>query len=260
MIEFTIDGNRVRTEKGRTILEESEKLGIKIPTLCHHKTLTPSGSCRLCIVEVTKGKRTRIVTSCNYPVEEGISVETETNRILQHRRLIMEFLLARCPEVPVLKDLAGGMGVTKTRFKKEDKDCILCGLCVRVCHEIIKAGAIDLVSRGTEEDVDTPFKSASESCIGCGACASLCPTGAIKVEDIKKERGFARWHTSLPLKKCRLCGKVIAPNAQIAYLRKKIELPDEIFETCADCKRKRYGRETVALTSHTCFQAKGEPK
>ena len=251
MVKFAIDGKKVEAEEGSTILKEAQKLGIEIPTLCYHPALTPIGSCRLCIVEVTKGKRTRIVTSCNYPVEEGIEVKTDTEKVLRQRRLTMELLLARCPQVEIVKKLARQMGVKKGRFKEEDNDCILCGHCVAVCEEIIGVGAIDFVNRGIDEEVDTPYQIASDVCIGCGACAFICPTGAIKLEDVKDKRKIERWHTSIPLQRCKVCGGVVGTQAQIQYLRKKIELPAEVFETCSECKRKRYAQEIVALGMST---------
>lgn len=247
MVAFVIDGKKVEAEECSTILKAAQKLGIDIPTLCYHPSLSPMGACRICIVEVIKGQRARIVTSCNFPVSEGIEVRTDSEKIQRQRKLLMEFLLARCPNVDIVKEMAKKMGVQKTRFKQEDSDCILCGMCVRVCEEIMGISAIDFVQRGVDEDVNTPYKIASDTCIGCGACAFICPTGAIKIEEIKDKRELKRWHTSLPLIKCKSCGASVGPKAQIEYLKKKITLPEESFELCSKCKRKRYGKEIIAL-------------
>jgi len=185
MITFKMNGNTVQGEEGQYILQVAQKYGIEIPTLCHHKALEPAGMCRLCTVEVFDGRRTRFVTACNYPIWEGMQVKTDTEAVHKGRKLLVELLLARCPEVPVLKELAKKYDIEKPRFKKENDDCILCGLCTRICERMGNA-AISLTGRGTEMKVDTPFHIQTEFCMGCGACASVCPTGHIKLEDITK--------------------------------------------------------------------------
>jgi heterodisulfide reductase subunit A len=185
MITFKLNGKTVQGEEGQYILQVAQKYGIEIPTLCYHKALEPAGMCRLCTVEVFDGRRTRFVTACNYPIWEGMEVKTDTEAVHKGRKLIVELLLARCPEVPILKDLAKKYGIEEPRFKKERDDCILCGLCTRICERMGNA-AISLTGRGTEMKVDTPFHIQTEFCMGCGACASVCPTGHIKLEDITK--------------------------------------------------------------------------
>ncbi len=182
MITLIIDNQKVNVKQGTTILKASEKLGIEIPTLCNHEGLAPYGACRLCVVEIIKEKENRIVAACSFPVEEGMKVLTNSDRILKRRKMIVEFLLARCPDVKVVRDLANKIGIKKPRFKPKNKDCILCGLCVRVCNEIVGIGAIGFVNRGKNLKVDTPFHLASDVCIGCGACSYVCPTGAIEME------------------------------------------------------------------------------
>jgi heterodisulfide reductase subunit A2 len=185
MITFKMNGKAVQGEEGQYILEVAQKYGIEIPTLCYHKALEPAGMCRLCTVELFDGRRTRFVTACNYPIWEGMEVKTDTEAVHKGRKLIVELLLARCPEVPLLKGLAKKYGIEEPRFKKEQDDCILCGLCTRICERMGNA-AISLTGRGTEMKVDTPFHIQTEFCMGCGACASVCPTGHIKLEDITK--------------------------------------------------------------------------
>jgi len=185
MITFKLNGKEVQGEEGQYILQVAEKYGIEIPTLCHHKALEPAGMCRLCTVELFDGRRTRFVTSCNYPIWEGMEVHTDTETIHQGRKLIVELLLARCPEVPIIKELAEKYGIDKPRFKTEDDDCILCGLCVRICERMGNS-AISLTGRGVEMKVDTPFHIQTDICMACGACASVCPTGHITLEKIKE--------------------------------------------------------------------------
>lgn len=180
MVKFTINGKLAEVPEGTTVLEASRKLGIAIPTLCFYEAVKPYGGCRLCLVEVTQGNRRQLTASCTYPVSEGIQVITESPEILEARRLVMDLLLSRCPEVPALQELARQLGVPEPTFAKGQDDCILCGKCVAVCNELQRAGAIGMVGRGAKKKVMTPFGEFSETCRTCGACAFVCPTGHIK--------------------------------------------------------------------------------
>jgi len=186
MISFKLNGKKVKGEEGQYILQVAEKYGVKIPTLCHHKALEPVGKCRLCTVELFDGRRTRFVTACNYPIWKGMEVFTDTEAVHQGRKLNVELLLARCPEVPILKELAEEYGIDEPRFKKEDDTCILCGLCTRICERMGNS-AISLTGRGVNMKVDTPFHRQTEVCMACGACASICPTGHITLDKIREE-------------------------------------------------------------------------
>jgi len=185
MVTFKLNGKTVQGEEGEYILQVAEKYGIEIPTLCHHKALEPAGMCRLCTVELFDGRRTRYVTACNYPIWDGMEVTTDSEGVHQGRKLIVELLLARCPDVPILKELAADYGIDEPRFAKESDTCILCGLCVRTC-ERMGANAISLAGRGVDMVVDTPFHIKTDACIACGACAAVCPTGHITLETIRE--------------------------------------------------------------------------
>lgn len=186
MISITIDGQPVEVEEGTTILEAAQRLGIHIPALCHHPALEPYGACRLCTVEIAYNGRSRLVTSCNYPIRWEMDVQTASEKVVKGRKLLAELLLARCPNAPKVQEIAASFGVTETRFEpgREDELCYLCGLCVRICEELIGQSAISFVGRGVDRAVGAPFLKFSDDCIACGACEFICPTGAIKLEDI----------------------------------------------------------------------------
>ena len=183
-ITLEINGKKVEAEEGVTVLEAAKSAGFDIPTLCYHEALEPYGACRLCTVEITSAGRPRLVTSCQYPVEEGLVVNTDTPQVIKARKMLVELMLARCPSVPKIQELAQEYGVDKPRFKVKEELCILCGLCSRMCEEVVGVSAINFHKRGFEREVTTPFAEISEACIGCGACAKVCPTGAIILEDI----------------------------------------------------------------------------
>lgn len=183
-VMLTIDGVKVKALKGAPIIEVARQIGVDIPALCYLNVLSPFGACRVCSVEITtSGGRKRIVTSCNYPAEEGLVVETKSERVMKIRRKILELLLVRCPKVFRIKNLASLYGVKESNLwvENESEDCILCGLCVRVCTELIGVSAINFANRGLERVVTTPYDEFSEDCIGCGACAIVCPTGSKRV-------------------------------------------------------------------------------
>ncbi len=197
-ITLKIDGLEVKAVEGTSILDVAKKLDINIPTLCHHPALEPFGACRVCSVEITDHRgRKKIVTSCNYPVSEGLVVDTKSDKVYRTRQLLLELLLARCPNVKRIQDLAREYGVEKPSFWVGDpeEDCILCGLCARVCEELVGVSAINFANRGVEREVTAPYHTISDDCVGCGACAIVCPTDSKKVrvntypmleEDIKE--------------------------------------------------------------------------
>ncbi|UCC65986.1 MAG: (2Fe-2S)-binding protein [Deltaproteobacteria bacterium] len=236
LVRFKIDGLEVEAERGSMLLPVALDYGFEIPHLCHHEAVSPYGACRLCLVEVTKNGRTRMTTSCTYPVEDVIEVSTDTDQIRRARRLLLELLLARSSRAELIQRVAKEAGVTETRFKAVDDDCILCGLCERVCREVVEANAISFVNRGDRKEVAPPFWDPM-ACIACGACVYICPTDCIKMEEKGDERTIVRWKRTLKMQKCKSCGKPFAPLFQLNWIIDKASLPKDFYDVCPVCKQ-----------------------
>jgi bidirectional [NiFe] hydrogenase diaphorase subunit len=242
MLSLTINGRKVQGEPGQYVLKVAQENGIEIPTLCNHESLEPYGACRLCLVEVTpKGRnRSRLVVSCAYPAEEGLDVKTDTPRVIENRKMVLELLLARCSENKVVKEMAAKYGIQKSSFKEnylEQNDCILCGQCVRVCNEIVGVSAISLVNRGVTKWAASPFFEPAPDCIGCGSCFYVCPTGAIKMEEKDGVRKLFNWKREFKLLQCESCGNYWIPDAQVEYMMRKAKLPRDFFRVCINCRK-----------------------
>ncbi len=203
-LDITINGRKVEAEKGETLLSASRRAGVFIPTLCHIEGMTPTGACRLCVVEIEG--RNGLAPSCATPAVAGMKIWTHSPRAVAARRTIVELLLARHPDDCLycsrhgscqLQDLAEELGVRRRRFPAEVQKsrldisspaiirdpakCILCGKCVRVCEEVQGVGAIDFSGRGSETRIATAFDQGMNvsSCVYCGQCVRACPTGAL---------------------------------------------------------------------------------
>jgi heterodisulfide reductase subunit A len=255
MVTINIDATRIEIDEDTTILKAAEKAGIWIPTMCYSEYFEPYGVCRLCSVEVVRGKRSRVVTACNYPVREGITVLTNSEKVKWIRKIIMELTFSRWPNVKVVREMAEKLGIEKPRFVSLERDeaedaCILCGMCVNMCNEVVKAGVLGFANVGIKREVVLPFNERSDRCIVCGACVYVCPTGHIKtvIEDYKgKKPEFTLGpktaiyvptlqavpripvidtNSCIHFKTggCEICAKVCEPNA-INY-----EMQDEIVE------------------------------
>jgi len=238
-IKTVIDGKEIEVERDSWALDVASQMGIEIPTLCHHPALTPYGACRLCVVEVTKGKSTWLTTSCDLPIRDGLTIRTNTPEVINSRKITLELMWARAPEAEVIAELAAKLGIDKPRFKVRNElgRCILCGLCVRVCDQLIGVSALNFSRRGVQRKVSTPFEKASNTCIGCNACVAVCPTGHIRVVDKGTIRNFETWNTPIEMIECNTCHKPYMPAKEFEYIQTRLTKGSPIEKICPKCRR-----------------------
>ncbi|UCF43397.1 MAG: (2Fe-2S)-binding protein [Planctomycetota bacterium] len=243
-----IDGQKVEVERDATVLDAAKKAGVWIPTLCYHPAVSISGSCRVCMVELDRGDWRQLITACNYPVRRDIVVYISSDRAERARRGVMELLLARSPESPELKELAERMGVKSTPYPtvtESQRSCILCGLCIAVCEDIIGKAAIGYAGRGVDRTVASPFRQPSEDCIGCGACAAVCPVGTIKVRvhEEQEEVEISPFKSRGKLLVCEQCRAPIVSTQVGEQALGKVEMNREEFRElmrlCPKCRRSK---------------------
>ena len=241
-IRVTIDGQTTSVDNGTTILAAARNMGIKIPTFCQNDAVEPYAVCRVCVVEASDGNGwSKVVTSCNYEVFDGMVVNTQSENVVEARRVILDLMLSAHPGAPAVRELAAEYGVTKPSYQGEPgDDCILCGLCVRVCDQIVGVTALGFSQRGPARRMATPFDEASPTCIGCGSCVHVCPTQCLYIEDEENKRVLFKQTREHVLKQfdllpCNSCGKPFLPKEQLTYVQKKFKLPKRLLETCSTC-------------------------
>lgn len=188
-IELTINGKTATVLEGTYLLQAIMDAGYTVPTLCHHKDLIPDGTCRLCLCEIEVNGKKKLVTSCNYPVREPVTVVTNTEEIKRHRKHLAEMYLGRWPNVEAIQNIAkicGASDIEKYRSEITDenpKACILCGHCVRACSSFMIQNILGFAGRGIKRHITMPFGDVDPYCVGCTSCAHVCPTGAIQITD-----------------------------------------------------------------------------
>ena len=219
-LNIIIDDVPCTCEKGEYLYDVAKRNGIYIPVLCRSDAFEDHRACcRICIVEVETRGRTKVVTSCVYPIEQECTVRTSSERILRERAVIMQLLAKRAPESEDICTWAqtASQGTDFSRLMSLDTGkCILCGLCVQACNSL-GAGAISTVNRGTDKMVNTPYGAASDSWLGCLSCANVCPTGEITFTENETTRTI--WNREFELAKCEECGSVMGTVESVAHAR-----------------------------------------
>lgn len=266
MVELTIDGQKVLTQPGTTVLEAALANNIDVPRLCHHPELSVSGGCRLCIVKVEG--LTNPTPSCSLACEDGMSIETQNAELTAARREIIDLFISDHPLDCVTCEKSGAcllqkyayeldiskashpLDISKTLYQddnpffiRDHQYCILCGRCVRVCDEVVGARAIDFAGRGFESHIATPFDGPmlDSSCVFCGNCVQVCPTAALMpVSRIGKGR---EWELDRFETICGYCGvgcklEYAVRDDQILYAEGKAE--DSVNHEFL-CTKGRYG-------------------
>ncbi|MGQ9796888.1 2Fe-2S iron-sulfur cluster-binding protein [Desulfosoma sp.] len=247
MARITIDGKAYDAEEGQTVLQVMRRHGIAVPTLCFHPTLKPSGSCHLWAVEVVgKSGRSTAMLSCIMPVKEGLRIETQGEVVHAVRTKAFRNLLQMAPQSRRIRDLAQQYGVD---LGPPPDGCVRCRLCIRVCKEIIGAGALRMEKRDGVHYV-VPVEGA---CIGCGTCANLCPTSAIAVRDHEGIRTiFIRddiigMHAMV---RCQACGRPFATRKFVEYAEQHAQPHPDLKEHhryCPTCAKILADRVKLAL-------------
>lgn len=226
-MKIIIDGIQYEVEKNTTVLDACRKAGINIPTLCHDERLNPSSSCRMCLVDIEGAKN--LSTSCSTMVKDNMVVHTNTKKVRNARREVLDLLVSNHPMECLSCDKSGNCklqdysyeyGIIDGSYKGAKREpyldtsnpfydydarkCILCGLCVRVCDELQGTTAIGFEDRGFNTIVATPFKEGliNSKCVSCGNCVSVCPVGALS----PKGQKHRHWETKKVKTTCSYCG------------------------------------------------------
>ena len=250
MMEIIIDGQAYEAEEGQTALQAARENNVSIPTLCYHPALKPSGACKLCAVEVTgrTGGRQIAMLSCILRVKDGLEIKTSGPIVDAARAKAFKKLLNMAPQSDRLRRMAMAYGVD---LGPPPDGCVRCRLCVRVCKEIVGAGALKMTKLdGVGFVVPEP-----DRCIGCGTCANICPTDAIRVEDHENVRTVSIRDELIgkhPLERCEGCGRWFATTRFIDFIERRTAPHPHVKETHAYCPTcaKLFSDRTRAISEH----------
>jgi len=266
-IKMKIDGTEVNVEKGKTILEAAQFAGIKIPTLCHDRRLIPFGACRLCVVQQT-GK-TELLLSCFTPAREGMEIITRSPKVLESRKLQLQFILLNhpmiCPRCEkegecALQKLVYEYGVEEKLYpwerlsfpgddrspllQRDPDKCILCGRCVRICDEVQGVGELSFSNRGIKTVIDTDFHRPLQ-CEFCGQCMDTCPVGAITSNRFDYTiKAYQLKETTTPCPYCA-CGCSLTIGSKEGEIKRNFSDPEKGPSDGNLCVKGRFGWDFV---------------
>ena len=238
MVTITIDDRKYQAEKGTSVLEVARANDIPIPTLCYHPSLRPSGSCRLCAVEVPGRSTGRPITmlSCVLRVKEGMVVKTRGEAVNRARTKAFRNLLLMAPQAHNIIALAKSHNIDPG---PPPDGCVRCRLCVRVCKEIVGPGALKMEKRAGMNYV-VPVEGL---CIGCGTCANICPTDVIFIEDHDKVRTISIRNEVIgrhPLERCEGWGKLYATPKFLNHIHQRTSAHTDVkahHNYCPTCAK-----------------------
>jgi predicted molibdopterin-dependent oxidoreductase YjgC len=237
MIDITIDNEIHSVETGMTILEVLKEKGFNIPTLCYHPALKPSGSCKLCAVEVeTRSGHSMAMLSCVLKVKDGLVIRTSGEAVGKAREKAFHRLIQMAPHAEEIREMARCFGVEPG---PPPDGCIRCRMCIRVCKEIVGVGALHMEKRDGRDFV-VPIEN---RCIGCGTCANICPTKVIHVRDLEKIRKISIRNEVIgkhPLERCEGCGRMYATPKFLEHIKKRTDPHPDVkvhHKYCPTCAK-----------------------
>lgn len=240
-VTMTINGRLVRAEEGEYLLGVLRREKIEVPALCHHEAVEPYGGCRLCTVEITKPEWKGwkdLVVSCLYPASQGLIVQTHSEEVVTLRKTLLDLMLARNPETPLIQDMASEYGIIQTSYVRvlEPNDCILCAICVRICDRM-GFSAISAIKRGHGKEIAPPLNQPPPDCTGCLACALNCPTDYIKFKDDGNTREI--WGKTFEMLRDPQTGQPTITREFAEYLTKHRNIPAEYFGVSDESHRRQ---------------------
>ena len=270
-INITINGQKIEAQNGQTVLQVAHEHGMEIPTLCYHKDLSPTGNCRMCVVEVKGGRF--LQAACVTPVWEGMDIQSHSEKVVKDRKLTLEMMLANHPQDCITCDVSGecelqdlayeyqasapSWGTKGTRYPADSDPnpfirvdmnrCILCRRCVLACGEIQVRDVWGVAKRGFDEVIVAGAGTSmlEARCESCGQCVAYCPTGALSN---KMNYGMARAHQVKKVTTtCAYCGV----GCQFDLLVKKDKVigvssnPNSPVNGMALCVKGRYGYDYI---------------